>query len=282
MGNVRFITSSRNKARKTTSSPAVFPKILNGTAALHAPALVQDAAFPMINAMLPDRTSQIWSTGPAPPGNNSADIVLDIDLGTSPPAIACAGILGFSYIGASGGFPQTIQVLYQTSTYDGTAGFAGPVPSSTAIALRDEIILFNAPITARYWRFNFPNAGGGTTGFTLASVFLGLSPTTDLGFLYSGATETIITPESIVEGYGATPTITKTGVPYRRFALTYQNIDQATKDTWEGLYAETYPFIYIDPFDNAWECVMDPEFPRDHIWALPNRYTFVANMRSLP
>ena len=50
----------------------------------------------------------------------------------------------------------------------------------------------------------------------------------------------------------------------------------------DSLLAEPYPFVYIDPFDVPWEVVPDEEFARDHVWALPNLYTFNFGMRSLP
>jgi len=279
MGNVRFIKANDNKGRKAIPT-AVYPKLINAAGGYTSPpALVQDAAFPMANALLPDRISQIWSTGPSPVSNSGgADIWFDIDLGSAQ-SISTAGVLGFSLIPGGAPFPASCQVFY-ASSYNGTFG-SSPVPASFTLA-RDVGMIFTSPtsISARYWRFSFSNATSGN-GFTLGSFYLG-SSFTDLGFLYAGATETIIQPRSLVEGYGAAPTITRTGLTYRRFTFNYQNIEKTVRDTFDSLLAEPYPFVYIDPFDVPWEVVPDEEFARDHVWALPNLYTFNFGMRSLP
>lgn len=281
MGNVRFVQNAGNRGRKTSAS-APYPRLINGNGAYSgAPALVQDASFPMSNLLDPDRVSHIYVTGPNP-ANDGVDLIIEFDTGSAPVSIHGVGLLGFRR--ATGeAFPNVVYIEYLLGTTYSTSGWsgAGTTPFSFNEAT-DAGVLFPAPISAKFWRFRITNAAFSAAGFSLSSPFIAQT-VTDLGFLYSRASETLVTPKSTVEGYGRMPVITRTGTPYRRWLLEYANNDAAARAVFDALAVSANPFVFIHPDGSFYECVMDgEEFMRDHIWAPPDRFAFVFPMRSLP
>jgi hypothetical protein len=282
MSNVRFILSGSNRGRKIAETSAR-PILINGNGAYSgAPALVQDSAFPMSNALLPDRVSRIWYTGGPSPANSGQDLIVELDIAASPVSIAAVGFLGLS-LTPGGSFPTTCDVEYLPGTvYNPTTGWLVAMSFSGISSGRDHIKTF-PPISAKFWRFKFIIAGSASgLGFSLASFVVATSPT-DLGFLYSRASETIVRPTTVVEGYGRTPVVTRTGLPFRRFVLAYDNNDLTTRQIFDNLGNEPGAFIYLAPDDKPYECIIDgEEFTRDHIWAPPDRFAWTFAMRSLP
>lgn len=280
MGNVRFVRQNNNAGRKLPTSSQTFPRITNGNAFYSgAPALVQDASFPMSNALLPDRSASIWVNPAGLTNFNGADTILEIDLGSLKTIYAHGifGVLAFT----PGAFPSSyfFEYLPGTTTYSTVGWIQTPVTSFAT--RRDAGVVLASPVSARYVRFKIVAVIQGN-GFSLASLVVAQG-ITDLGFLYARASETIVQPKTVIEGYGRLPTITRTGVPFRRWELQYPNNDRATRDIFDGLMSETVSFTYIDPDDRFWECVVDgEEFMREHIWAPPDRFAFSFLMRSLP
>ncbi len=280
MSNVRFIRANQNKARKV-SPTSTYPKLINGNGAYSgAPALVEDASFPMSNLLDKDRASKVYVSGPNPYNSAGSDLIIEFDIAGSAQSIVAAGMLGFGLVGGSL-FPSQLIVEYLPGTTYQTTGWIADIPILSIGGVRDVGSVFTAR-SARFWRFRFPFASGAQDGFTVAGFFLATT-VTDLGFLYSRASERIVTPKTTIEGYGRTPTITRTGIPFRRWTLAYDNIDATTKATFDTLNSEASPFIFLAPDDRVYECVTDgEEFERAHVWSPPDRFQFAFPMRSLP
>jgi hypothetical protein len=274
MGNVRFILSNAAGRSATTGT---YPRIINGNAAyIGAPALVENGAFTMSNALNSDRHSSIWEH-PALASNASGETWLELDTGT-PKTISFVAILGVESVGA---FPSSCIVeALPGSTYLTT----GWTSLTTINMARDNGAVLSSPFVARYWRFRFPLTGAFTSGFSIARVFLGAtSSIRDLGFLYTQATETIVKPKTTVEGFGRVPTVTKTGRDFRKWSLQYANNDKTTRDMIAEMTLSESSFVFISPDDQVFECISDgDEHARTHIWAPPDRYAFTAEIRSLP
>jgi hypothetical protein len=280
MSNVRFITTQQNKGRRTTPA-STFPKLINGNGAYAgAPALVQDPDFPMSNLLDPDRVSAVYVTGPTP-ANSGSDLIIEFDINSAPLSISAVGILGFVRL-AGATFPNSVAIEYLPgSTYAPVVGWVAMGSFSMVIG-RDGGLVTGSPISARFWRIRFLNASFGAQGFSFSSPFIA-NAITDLGFLYSRSAEVIVTPKTVVEGYGRTPVITRTGLEFRRWALAYDNNDVTTRDIFDALGASALPFIYLSPEDDVFECVQDgEEFIRNHIWSPGGRHQWVFPMRSLP
>jgi hypothetical protein len=180
-----------------------------------APALVQDAAFPMSNALVPGRNGTVWRCPAGGPSNFPTDgtsVVLELDAGSN---IHPAGV-GRAGLPLRGLESQHRAALVQgrplrcgrdrvdaggREHHPGTDG-----PGTTP----DRGIVIGSPPAARFWRFKFTFAASSTTGFSISGLFL-QTAITDLGFLYSGADETRIIPRTVVEAYNRSPTITRTG-----------------------------------------------------------------------
>ena len=274
--NVRFLRSAQNYARRT-SETVTTPILINGNGAYSgAPAIVQDAQFPMLNALFSGRTGRVWDTGPTP-ANFGGDTIFEIDL-VSQRAVLAIGVLGIQ-LHAGGLFPQSVAIEYLTGSTYSTIGWNASIGTVTATSVGNGGRIIT-PVTARFWRFRFPLSSVGT-GFRVAGFVLHTT-VTDLGFLYSGADETRVLPRTLVEGYSRQATITHVGPEYRRWALRYDNNDATLRSTFDALYSDTEPFVFITP-DDAWnECVWDSEeFMRSHVWSPPDRYRLTAELRSL-
>lgn len=282
--NVSFLFASSNKARRTPAS-LTFPRIINGNAAYAgAPELREDAMFPMSNALLSGRTGNVWAWDGTNGSNdpNGYDIILEVDIGNIT-SISASGMLGCARAsGAS--FPQGVDVEYLPGvTYDATTGWLTYGSNVSTMVARDSGSVL-PPVSARFWRYRLKNAAfgfGQVPGFSVASLVLQPS-IVDIGFLYSGASERRIAPRTLVESYDRSPTITKIGNEYRRWSLRYDNNDAALRSTFDQLFSQSNPFVFITP-DSEWlECVWDSEdFERSHIWAPPDRYRFTVELRSL-
>lgn len=279
MGNVRFIRASQNAGRKTSSSGVVYPRLINGSGLYTgAPALVQDSAYPMVNATLPDRHAIIWATTNPVANGGGLDVILEVDFGSSK-SVQAIGLLGFRSFGAAA-FPNNLGVEYLPGASYAPTGWT-QLPLITLSGLVANPFSLITPASARYWRFRFYNAAGGS-GFSVGGLLLATGMT-DLGFLYSRADDTLVLPKTTVEGYGRVPIVTRTGRTFRRFALEYANIDSATKGTFDILAAETLPFMYVAPDDTVHECILEgEEYLRSHVWSPPDRWAFTFPMRSLP
>ena len=286
MANVRFITTGNNKGRKALAA-TTYPILINGNGAYSgAPALVQDADFPMSNALLVDRSAAIWVTGPTPDNDPlNSDLIIELHIGPTPLSIVAAGVLGFSF-GPGTLFPLSYLIEYLPGATYSTSGWVSDIPAVSTQGGRDSGAVFS-PRTAKFWRFRFSSAGLGANGFSVGSFFIATT-VTDLGFLYSRATETLVQPQLLVEGYGHTPFISHTGLSFRRWALSYDNNDTTTRGLFDNLgYSPVgstpIPFVFLSPENGVYECVQDgEEFVREHIWAPPDRWRFTFPMRSLP
>lgn len=278
MSNVRFVKATQNAGRKSLAA-STYPKLINGNGAYTGNlALVQDAAFPMANVLVPDRVSRLWVCPPGLPNIGGVDVAIDLDIAASPVSIMAAGVHGFGLLG-NGAFPSTCGMEYLPGTTYSASGWV-QLPTFSLGGTRDPWQIFAAPISARFWRFRF--YFGSSSGFTVASFMLARS-ITDLGFLYSGADETLVRPRAIVEGYGRMPIVKSVGLKSRRFSLEYQNIDPATRNVFDGLLDEANPFAYLSPEDRMFECIPEAdEFTRRHAWAPPDRHNFTFAMRSMP
>ena len=284
MANVRFITAAQNALRVTTG---LLPILVNGNGAYAgAPTLLENSPFIMANAMNADRIASLWQM-PNSVANEGSNVVWTVDLRTAK-TISAAAVQGLIHARGSfiyGANPTAIQVeclpLAAYSALNSDWVTVATIALGTSKAkVRDHGATFT-PTSARWWRFRFI----GTTfsnGLSVASFVLATS-VTDLGFLYARSTETVVTPKSIVEGYGREAFVTVTGGVSRRWSLAYDNTDAATKAVFDALNNEDVSFTFLHPDGSFHECITDGDvFTRDHVWAAPDRYQFVFPMRSLP
>jgi hypothetical protein len=285
--NVKFLLPQTNRGRV---HPPNFdnPVLINGDGGYTSPpAIVQDAAFPMTNALSPGRNGLVWR---CPPGqtnfSDGTSVVLEVDTLSNISPLAW-GILGFRGPTSQ---PTRVELWYNAqATYNsGVTNWVQATPNITlgqdGVGSRSDRGTLISPPAARYWRFKFISAFGSTQGFQCSGFFL-QTAITDIGFLYSGADETRIIPRTVVEAYNRAPTITKVGPEFRRWSLRYDNNDAALRTTFDSLFsyqAQQEPFIFLTPDGEFYECVWDDEsFTRSHIWAPPDRYQFTVGLRSL-
>jgi hypothetical protein len=281
MANCRFIRAVSNKARRIIAT--TFPRVINGIGSYTgAPGVIEDASFPMSNVLTVGRKGNVWVV-PDGAGSNAPDttsVLLEIDLGAQWP-IAAAGLLGMTFNNGSHPTAVYIECIPNTNTYN-AAGYVRQFSSQPILSppTRDGGAILASPVTARYWRFFFNNATSGS-GFSVAGVVVSLA-LTDLGFLYSGATETRIRPRSMIESFDESASVTFLGPEFVRWSIQFNNNDAALRTTLDQLYGDVQPFIFITP-DLKWqECVWGTEeFSREHIWAPPDRYRFVVELRQL-
>lgn len=245
-----------------------------------APARVEDAAWPMSNALLPDRYANVWKHPGGAANVNITDTVYEIDLGNAY-SVYLAGVLGllrslnFSY-------PQAVYLEYIPAANVYSTGAWVTVGTFPLLAsASDSHSLTGLPVSARFWRFRFTFTTGAPSfaisSFALADVIL------DLGFLYARSDEVIVRPEVRTETYSRLPMITRLARTWKRWTLHYPNIDPTTRATFDTLFGDT-TFLFLNPIDGQiYECVFDgEEFERAHIWAAPDRFEFSAGIRSLP
>ena len=291
MANCRFIRFNQNKARRVLplpyQAPAVFPRIINGNTGVYAGCSprAEDPAFPMDNALYAGRKGNVWVVPDGTSGNHTdgTSMILEVDLGSLQTIMAC-GVLGWSNGGGLGSFPQSVFIDAQpgvstTAAYSYGA-YTPAFGSAINTGLRDGGTVFTFSVSSRFWRFRWPSASSGH-GFSIASVVVALVPT-DIGFLYSGADEQRVRPRAVVESFDQTPTITYVGPEFVRWSIQFNNNDAALRTILDNLYGDTQPFIFLTP-DNEWqECIWGTEeFSREHIFAPPDRYRFLVELRQL-
>lgn len=285
MPNCRFIRYADNKARRLLPT-STNPKILNGSASVTGEAVrMEDVGYPMDNVLVAGRKGSVWVVSDVSVGNGPAgtDLVLEVDLGSVQTVIA-AGLIGQTLF--PGGSPPTqcyldaivsVPNTYNNANYVTQNGFAAIMAGGL---IRDGGVILSASAVARFFRFRWPNHTSGK-GLSLASVVLATA-ITDIGFLYSGADEQRVRPRAITEGYDQSPMVSYVGPEYVRWAIQFNNNDAALRTILDNLYGDRDPFIFLTP-DNEWqECVWGTEeFSREHIWAPPDRYRFLVELRQL-
>jgi hypothetical protein len=232
----------------------------NGTGG-GAPALVQDAAYPMANLQTADRYS-VWSTGASPPGPT----LVHYDLGADQ-SVLFVGILGLRGVNDAAITPITCDVGKRTAAQ----GYSGTAADYTDVASfgdgRRDLAATITAASGRYWQFEF-NALP-STGFSIGKLMLSTA-LTDLGILYSpGAEVAIIKPQVRTRTPGGAQAATYLGDARRRFTFPYRTVDATLLGTLRTLGTQVDPFVYFDHEGNVYECLADPEFASQHVWATP-------------
>lgn len=276
MGNTRFVTLAQNAACRATAA-LTNPKLANGAGGVYAgaPALVEDPSYPMANILGRDRYS-VWAC-PAGADNSGGggEVWVDLDLGSNRTVLA-VGILGFRAVGS---FPSSMLPSWRNAGSYSATGYTTDIPAIN-LGTRNPVSVLPAPRTARYWRFAFPFASFGD-GFRVGKFFLATT-ITDLGFLYSGAEYPRVTPRVLSQSGGQHPNVKVTGDPYDMPTLQFTNVAQSTKDTLSTLASQSQPFVLIDPFDRARECILASDrHVSSHIWAPPDRWSVSLELREM-
>lgn len=274
MASTRFSTKAANYILST----GVVLK--NGTGG-GAPALQEDAAYPMSNLLKVDRYS-VWATGPTAPN----PMLVHIDLGQDR-ALTFFAVLGMRQAASLAG--NTISSIFGTRTAaQGYSGVSTDYTDRATVALPTMGVdgvdggVVAASSTCRYLQIKV-SVINTTLGLTLGKFAVGLLDQ-DLGanLVYSpGAENHLVTPQVRTETPAGFPVISYVGAPYRRFLLPFRAITTATRDQLNTVAKQTDPFVYFDQFDVAHECVPAPENAVAHRWSPPDIWDALLELRSL-
>jgi hypothetical protein len=270
MPGTRFSTKAANYILST----GVVLK--NGTGG-GAPALLQDAAYPMSNLLKVDRYT-VWASGTSAPNPTLVHIDLGVDraltffavLGMRQPPGAAGNTItsifgtrtaGLGYSGVSTDYIDRATVTVPTTEVDGGVVAA----SATGRYLQVKVSVINTSL-----------------GLTLGKFAVGLLDQ-DLGTIIHspGAEDRLVTPQVRTETLAGFPVISYVGGPYRRLSLPFQAITTTVKNQLDAIGKLTDPFAYMDEFDVVRECVAPPEFAVIHRWAPPDLWDSVLELRSL-
>jgi hypothetical protein len=251
--------------------------IKNGTGG-GAPALQENAAYPMSNLLKVDRHT-VWATGISAPNPT----LVHIDLGQDR-ALTFFAVLGMRQPPGAAG--NTITSIFGTRT--AALGYSGVstdyIDRATVTVPTTELDggVVAASATGRYLQVKVSIINT-SLGLTLGKFAAGLLDQ-DLGanLVYSpGAEGRLVTPQVRTETMAGFPVISYVGSRYVRFLLPFNAITTATKNQLDAVAKETDPFVYFNQFDVARECVAPPEYAVSHRWAPPDLWDSVLELRSL-
>jgi hypothetical protein len=253
----RFSTFQRNALGPVFQGAPVTPTLLNGTGALNAPALEQDAAWPMAKALLPDRYL-VWKTSNATPAGNNA-VKYDVDLGADR-AIQIVSLHGTRGIKVAEGLfpsPLAVRASYRTEAqgYDGTGTFAAFGGDAPFGGYRDAVIDAGADVALRYLRISFSDTS--TLPFSVGRIFAGASPDVDLPMIYwAGSSDTIVVPSIITDSGAMGPVVTIIGETHDEYSILLAAIDDATLALVRLLRATRQSFLYYRHDGTVRECII--------------------------
>lgn len=248
MANTRFCAPGDNQVLRYTAA-ATYPRVINGLGAgtqyPSAPALVEDAQYPMANIHVPDRYTP-WAT---PSGTTPASFKLHVDLGSNL-SVGLVAVLGFRMLGSSTTPNVTFRYLLGNATSPtfgySTTGFASNVAGTVDLTGRRDAGLVVGPITARYWEME---VAGSVGGYAFGGIYLG-AIAQDLGLLYSpGMDERVIYPVMRGRTGGGHPSVMTVGDTRRLIRMPFENVDDTIRTKLDILFGDGSrrdPAIWLD------------------------------------
>lgn len=259
----------------------------NGTGG-GAPALDQDASglYLMANAIQDDRES-FWLTSSSP----ASPINLDIGLGTQR-SVSCVWVSGILYTAAANDL-ATVTVTGHATTYSASeAGYSSrgtiTIPAVTAqgMAPRDAGAIISA-LPTTYLRFKF-NFRGGPAQFAIGKIGVGLA--IDLGGYYSaGSTDDPVRYRTVSRTIGGHPEVIDYGLVGRAIDLKFDGISTlggptaGTQAALLSLAECRTSFMYIDPADNFYECILrDARVGNSRVFAASGLHNMSVPLERLP
>lgn len=221
--------------------------VLNGSGG-GAPALEENADFPMANLLVRDRYVS-WMTGAAPPN----DVYVDFDLTGGPPINKTVNALAICGFRGTALFPNSCFIQYALTAGGYPPTWIGFSPGSISLSLAtDSAVILTTPTLCRYVRFWFPNTFGNP--FSVGRLMVA-STVEDLGFAYSlGAVDTETTQQIRNRAVDGTPVVTRFGKRRRRLSLPYNSIIYgSTGAKLRALARLERPFVMVNPFGETME-----------------------------
>ena len=268
MASTRFCRPDDNKVLRYTSTDT-FPRIINGDSTNYTtpPAKVEDPQYPMSNIHNPDRYTP-WAT---PAGTTPLAMKLHIDAGSNI-SVGFVGLFGVRWL-AGVAFSVPITVGYRTAAqgYASAGPFTGVVTSSFGTR-RDTGFVLGAPVSGRYWEFNFTTMIAG--GISFGGIYLG-AISQDLGILYSPGMEDNVIFSAIESRTGAGHlNVMTVGDPRHLISMPFVDQVDAVRTKIDAVFGETSkrdPVVWIDRNDVASQVVLAKNSLRwRHNWDSPN------------
>jgi len=266
MATTRLIRAGDNR---TTSASAV---IMNGGS---GPPLIQDPAYPMSNLLNNDRNS-VWASGPTA----TDPIVVHIDMGLSQ-NVRIFGLLGMR--AATGGFgPVQLTLGFRTALQGYASDPASYTIAGSVFVTGPDVFLEITPTGMRYLQFSLASPGSWGNGFSLGK-FLAAATVNDLDMIYSpGSARGVVVPQIRREAQSGTIHVTRTGLNYQTFALSFRSITDATVGILNGIAISEFPFVYLDYNNAIFECLLSrADWQRTHRWSPPNLWDADLEFRQL-
>lgn len=250
--------------------------LMNGTGG-GAPALQQDAAYPMSNLLNPSRSS-VWATGASPPSPFYVHITINSQ-----------NVIGWGFLGMRGATgPGFIDFGYRTAaqgysidpaqyTALSTLGGTGPIDKYFAFTSQS---MRHLQFTVRF----SPAAGFALGKFVVARSkddwFL---DTPGKGSIYSpGSSRVIEVPQVRVRSQAGEQHVTVLSrSAYRRFSFIFNNVAESTKTFLETFAQETNPSTYVAVDGTVYEVLPVPGgITATQVWI--GRWDCTVEMESLP
>lgn len=237
-GPTRFLTSNYAAKRTLLAGGSV---LQNGTGG-GAPALVQDASFPMSNVMEDDR-QVLWNTGAAPASPFNLDLTL-----LASTSLTVMGVCALR--AASGAAVSKIECYVQTGAYTpaGTWTLVGTINNPA----RDSVAIF-AAANAVSIRYRFTTSGQFQTGKVFAgdAWSIASSVVSDAGTRRDTPKRAVLTYKLPAAQFAFTQ-----GDNWRDMSVTMSQLTAAQKDSLQALADVTRAFVYVDAEDRAHDCLL--------------------------
>lgn len=238
-GPSRFCLTNLAALRSIVPAGSV---LQNGTGG-GAPALVQDASYPMTNAMRDDRYA-LWNTGAAPASPFTVDLTMN--------ATAALTAMSVSAIrSVAGAAVSKVEFYTQTGAY--TPAGAWTLRGTVNNPGRNCGVVY-AAANADSLRYKFTTTGQ----FQASRLFAGVPFTVGAGtYVADNGAES--SPQRNATLYSLPSGATfefLLGDNSRDITLMFSQLSSADADALEGLAASTRAFTFIDDRDRFWDCIL--------------------------
>ena len=260
----------------------VTPKIINGDGTYtNAPALEQDAAYPMANLLTADRYLK-WKSSNTPPSGNNA-VKIDIDLGADRSIwfVSAHGIIVPDVLEGAVARPFYMRAGYRTAAlgYDGAGTFTTFGADADFGAVRDAKIDNGVAVSFRYLRLMFSDAV--SSPFSIGRLYVG-TPDIDTGKVYSGASDEYIHGVLRSENAALGPTSTYMGEDHRELSLQFDTILDADIANLDKVMRTHQSFIYFGFNGDVLECIIkDIRARKIHTFRPPNIFSVTLDLLQL-